>query len=55
MYAVCEEHLDKALEEFVEAYESPPDLYRLNEVSFTEWTTPSHCDFCPRLPLFLIV
>jgi CxxH/CxxC protein (TIGR04129 family) len=55
VYVVCDEHLDKAIDEFVEVYESPPDLYRLGEVSFTQWTAPQHCDFCARLPLFLIV
>ncbi len=55
MYVVCDDHLDKAIDEFVEVYESPPDFYRLGEVSFTQWTAPQHCDFCARLPLYLIV
>ena len=27
MYVVCPEHLDQAIDEFVEVYEMPPDLY----------------------------
>ncbi|MBO8168588.1 MAG: CxxH/CxxC protein [Thermoanaerobacteraceae bacterium] len=55
MYVVCAEHLDRAIDEFVEVYESPPDLYILDEVSFTDWITPSTCDFCDRAPHYLVV
>ncbi len=55
MYVVCADHLECAIDEFVEIYEAAPDLYRLSEVSFTGWSAPPHCDFCVRLPLFLIV
>jgi CxxH/CxxC protein (TIGR04129 family) len=55
MYVICEDHLEQAIEEFVDVYESPPDLYHLDKVSFTDWTAPSHCDFCSRPPIFLVV
>ncbi|SDL13704.1 CxxH/CxxC protein [Natronincola ferrireducens] len=55
MYVVCNEHLDVAIDEFVDVYEQPPDLYELEAVSFTDWMTPKTCDFCDHLPKYLIV
>ncbi|MTI93932.1 MAG: CxxH/CxxC protein [Firmicutes bacterium] len=55
MYVVCSQHLDQAIDEFVEVYESPPDLYLLEKVSFTDWTTPRHCDLCSQPPEYLVV
>lgn len=55
MYVVCDEHLERALDEFVEIYEMPPDLYELDEVSTTDWAAPSHCTFCSKAPRYLVV
>ncbi|HHY36199.1 MAG TPA: CxxH/CxxC protein [Firmicutes bacterium] len=55
MYCVCAEHLDQAIDEFVEVYEMPPDIYRLNQVSFTAWEAPATCNFCSRPPQYLVV
>ncbi len=40
MYVVCNEHLEEAIEEFVEIFEQPPDIYELEKVSFTDWASP---------------
>ncbi len=55
MYVVCEKHLEEAIEEFVEIYEMPPDIYFLEKVSFTDWTSPNHCDKCDMPPRYLVV
>ena len=55
MYVVCSEHLEQAIDEFVEVYEMPPDLYELEDVSLTDWSAPSHCTFCDRVPIYLVV
>ena len=55
MYVVCEKHLEDAIEEFVEVYEQPPDIYKLGEVSFTNWLAPHKCDFCDEPPKYLVV
>jgi CxxH/CxxC protein (TIGR04129 family) len=55
VYVVCSKHLEEAIDEFVEIYEMPPDIYRLGEVSFTDWTAPSTCDFCDAPPKYLVV
>lgn len=55
MYVVCNEHLELAIEEFVETYEQPPDIYELHKVSFTDWTSPQTCHYCDRVPRYLVV
>jgi len=55
MYVVCPEHLDQAIDDFVDIYEMPPDLYLLEKVSFTDWTAPHRCDFCEQPPVYLVV
>ncbi|WZL73076.1 CxxH/CxxC protein [Clostridiaceae bacterium 35-E11] len=55
MYVVCAEHLTEAIDEFVEVYEQPPDLYELDKVTFTDWTSPHTCDFCDIPPKYLVV
>ncbi len=55
MFVVCSEHLEQAIDEFVDAYESPPDIHLLAEIIFTEWTAPPTCHFCSAPPKFLVV
>lgn len=55
MYVVCKEHLERALDEFVEIYEACPDVHVLEKVSFTDWESPTSCDFCNKKPGFLVV
>ncbi|MCF6094645.1 CxxH/CxxC protein [Microaerobacter geothermalis] len=55
MVVCCSEHLELAIDYFVDEYEEAPDLYRLDEVSFTAWTVPATCEFCDRIPKFLVV
>jgi len=54
-YVVCPDHLDEAIEEFLDAYEASPDIHRLKDITFTEWTAPPVCHFCSRAPEFLVV
>lgn len=55
MYVTCNKHLEQAIDDFVQVYEQPPDLYELEKVSFTEWITPKTCDYCDHIPIYLIV
>jgi len=55
MYVTCNKHLEEGIEDFVEVYEQPPDLYELEKVSFTEWVAPKTCDYCDRIPKYLVV
>lgn len=55
VYVVCKDHLDEAIEEFLDAYEASPDIHRLKDITFTEWTAPPVCHFCSRAPEFLVV
>lgn len=55
MYVVCDEHIEQAIEEFVDVYEMPPDIYLLDKVSFTDWCAPHYCDMCYNPPKYLVV
>lgn len=55
MYVVCNDHLENAIEDFVETYEQPPDVYELEKVSFTDWASPHCCNYCEKRPKYLVV
>lgn len=55
MYVVCKDHVELAIDMFVDEYEDAPDLINLEEVQFSDWTPPAHCDRCSQPARFLIV
>ncbi|GIP35987.1 CxxH/CxxC protein [Paenibacillus sp. J2TS4] len=57
MYVVCKEHLEIAIDRFVDEYEEAPDLYALVEVSFKAWEPPHECEEkgCKHEALFLVL
>ena len=55
MYVVCEEHLESAIDRFVEEYEEAPDVVDLRETSFSAWTPPAVCEQCARPSRYLVV
>ncbi|GFN37149.1 CxxH/CxxC protein [Tepidimicrobium xylanilyticum] len=55
MYVVCNEHLENAIDDFIEIYEQPPDIYELEKVTFTDWASPRNCNYCGNLPKYLVV
>ena len=55
MFVVCKDHVELAIEMFVDEFEEAPDIYDLNEVSFTAWEPPVHCEKCANKPRFLVV
>lgn len=55
MFVVCNEHLERALDAFVEEYGASPDVHRLKDLSFTAWTAPEKCQFCDERPVFLVI
>lgn len=55
MYCVCEEHLSRAIDVFLEEYEDAPDVYKLDQLNFTEWHSPDTCEYCKDRPIYLIV
>lgn len=55
MFIVCSEHLEQAIDEFVEAYEASPDIHLLSDIAFKEWTAPHSCEFCSQPPKYLVV
>lgn len=55
MFVVCKEHLELAIDQFVDEYEDAPDIYKLEEVRFTAWENPAKCEYCSEYPIFLVV
>lgn len=55
MFVVCSQHVDRAIEQFVDEYEDAPDLYKLEDVRFTAWEAPAKCQFCEEHAMYLIV
>jgi CxxH/CxxC protein (TIGR04129 family) len=56
MYVVCKEHLEIALDEFIDEYEGQaPDVYALKDISFTAWEAPAKCEHCDQDPKYLVV
>lgn len=55
MYVVCKEHLELAIDMFVDEYEEAPDVVDLEQVTFTAWEPPAHCDRCKAPGRYLVV
>ncbi|SDD85693.1 CxxH/CxxC protein, BA_5709 family [Paenibacillus sp. UNCCL117] len=55
MHVVCKEHLELAIDMFVDEYEDAPDIVDLEQVTFTEWTPPDHCERCKEAGRYLVV
>jgi len=55
VYVVCEEHLEEAIDAFLETYGVAPDILYLAATSFTDWTAPEHCHYCTGKSLYLVV
>ncbi len=55
MYVVCREHLEEAIDEFVEVYGAAPDVHVLEATHFTDWSPPEHCQYCENGPIYLVV
>jgi CxxH/CxxC protein (TIGR04129 family) len=55
LYVVCKEHVELAIDHFVDEYEDAPDIVSLVETTFSAWVTPDHCHFCGDRPYFLVV
>lgn len=56
MYVVCKDHLEIAIDQFVDEFEEAPDIVDLMEAKFKEWTPPKCCERCDHAErLFLVV
>lgn len=55
MYCVCREHVELAIDKFVDEYEDAPDLVNLRTTTFTDWKPPAKCDWCEAEAEILVV
>jgi len=57
MYVVCKEHVELAIDRFLDEYEEAPDVVNLQETKFAAWDPPPHCEEkgCREQAEFLVV
>ncbi|MBB3110882.1 CxxH/CxxC protein (TIGR04129 family) [Paenibacillus phyllosphaerae] len=55
MYCVCKEHIELAIDKFVDDYEDAPDIVDLVETKFSDWEAPATCDMCSSIAAYLVV
>lgn len=55
MYVVCKEHVEIAIENFVDEYEDAPDVVDLKETEFSDWDPPVKCAECEKHAEYLVV
>ncbi|MFC5406670.1 MULTISPECIES: CxxH/CxxC protein [Cohnella] len=55
MYCVCREHVELAIDKFVDEYEDAPDLVNLQTTTFSAWHPPEHCEWCGNKVEILVV
>lgn len=53
MIATCADHVEIALDEFVDTYEEPPEMELITE-SKVEMERPVKCHFCGKEAQFLL-
>ncbi|UUZ82518.1 CxxH/CxxC protein [Paenibacillus sp. P26] len=55
MHVVCKEHLELAIDMFVDEYEDAPDIVDLEVTKFSGWDPPPHCERCSAPGRFLVI
>lgn len=55
MYVVCKDHLELAIDKFVDEYEDAPDIVDLEVTHFSDWQPPEHCESCEQPGRYLVV
>lgn len=55
MHVVCKDHLEIAIDRFVDEYEEAPDVVDLETTKFPAWDPPPHCEECEKDARFLVV
>ncbi|MBP1906300.1 CxxH/CxxC protein [Paenibacillus turicensis] len=55
MIIVCKDHVELALDMFVDEYEEAPDVVDLKETKFASWDPPVTCQECDKKAEFLVV
>lgn len=52
---MCKDHLELAIDQFVDEYEDAPDIVDLETARFPAWEPPAHCERCQEKARFLVV
>lgn len=54
MILACEEHLERALEDFTIERQAPPDLFRLEQLEAAFVSADSACAYCDHTALYVV-
>jgi len=54
MIAACHEHLERAIDEFIDKYQSSPDMFRRDQLSQEETDVPDKCGYCAEPAVYLV-
>ncbi len=55
MYVVCKDHVELAIDMFVDEFEEAPDVVDLEHTKFIDWEPPVKCQECDHEARFLVV
>lgn len=55
MFIVCKEHVELAIDMFVDEFEDAPDIVKLEDTKFANWEPPVTCQECQEKAEFLVV
>lgn len=55
MYVVCKDHVELAIDMFVDEFEEAPDVVDLEHTKFIDWEPPVKCQECEQEARFLVV
>lgn len=55
MYVVCKDHVELAIDKFVDEYEDAPDVVDLDKTEFRNWDPPATCEECGQPAQYLVV
>ncbi|MNV97458.1 hypothetical protein D3C71_1925820 [compost metagenome] len=55
MYVVYKDHVELAIDKFVDEFEEAPDIVDLEHTKFIDWEPPITCEECKCEAKFLIV
>lgn len=50
----CEDHLEPAIDDYVDEAESAPDIVRVEDYTEEAGEIPNHCAFCEKPVRFLV-
>lgn len=54
MFYACHEHLDLAIDEYIEKYQEPPELFLVTQIKNSVGEGENICSFCIREAVYVV-